>query len=95
MQELYESTFGEPYPLMLGAQADGAAATAYSAVTNQTAYSAVAAQTAYSARAGKTAYSAVSQQTAYSAAGQPAEVALAAAADHGLFTLRPQLPKAA
>lgn len=119
MQELYESTFGEAYPLLLGSQAGGAshaadsaaarqtaysavasktaysavaAKTAYSAVAGKTAYSAANAQTAYSARAGNTAYSAVSQQTAYSAAGQPAP---APAADNGLFTLRPQLPKAA
>jgi len=79
MQQLYEETFGTPYPLLLGAAESQARGSAYSAVASQTAYSAVAGKTAYSAVAQKTAYSAVAAGTAYSAvAAQTAYSAVAA-----------------
>lgn len=108
MQQLYEATFGTPYPVLLGASTQQAKGSAYSAVTSQTAYSAVAAQTAYSAVTVQTAYSAVASRSAYSAvAAQTAYSAVAngtaysavstgkAAAEGSLFTERPRLAQAA
>lgn len=107
MQQLYEETFGSAYPVLLGATAQQASGTAYSAVAAQTAYSAVATRTAYSAVATNTAYSAVASATAYSAVAATTAYSAAAqrtaysavstsAAQAGpLFTERPRLPQAA
>jgi len=72
MRELYEDTFGEPYPgnpASVPESMASSARTAYSAIGARTAYSATGARTAYSATGARTAYSATGARTAYSATG--------------------------